>query len=181
MRQASGFLVGSIGSLLFAGSAMAGLHLQREAHLEAVVMAESSGEPYEGKLAVAEVLRNRDWDPEGFTGMRRKDLSLFLSRQPASARLEAKKALQAARAGSNLTGHATHFENIEAFGFPRWEREMERTAKIGRHTFFRQRKGGVSWTNRRRVSWIPSRTASSAPFGELARRSATPSPERLRG
>ena len=41
--------------------------------------------------------------------------------------------------GFDTTRGATHYENIEAFGMPKWSRSMVRIVTIGRHTFFRER------------------------------------------
>ncbi|MBI3332971.1 MAG: cell wall hydrolase [Candidatus Omnitrophica bacterium] len=108
---------------------------------EAILLTEAAGEPYQGKVGVAEVLRNRGWDPKGFVGIRRRDLQRFLSEQPQWAHAQARRALRQARAGSNLTRRATHFENVELFGTPSWARRMEKTARIGRLTFFREKVG----------------------------------------
>lgn len=105
---------------------------------EAIVLTEAAGEPFECQVGVAEVLRNRSWNHRGFAGIRRKDLRQFLSRQPTWVHAQVKKALRAAQQGSDLTRQATHFENVEAFGLPRWARRMERTARLGRLTFFRE-------------------------------------------
>ena len=120
--------------------------LRQEALWEAIVITEASSESYAGKLAVAEVLRNRGWSPKGFAGIKRKDLSSFLLEQPPSVRAEAKEALRAARRGSNITGAATHFENVEQFGLPGWAKRMETTAKIGSHTFFKVKSAGTGET-----------------------------------
>ncbi len=119
---------------------MAHVDQRRESTLEAVIISEAAGEPYEGKVGVAEVLRNREWSVRGFSGIQRKDLDQFLLAQPDWTRQQARRALQKAREGSNLTRNATHFENVEQFGLPRWAKEMEVTVKIGSHTFFRKRR-----------------------------------------
>ena len=107
---------------------------------EAIVVTEAAGEPFRGKVGVAEVIRNRGWNRQGFSGLKRRDLRSFLSRQPRWVYEEARKALRSARAGSNLTRRATHFENVKAFGKPPWADEMEQTARIGRLTFYRPRR-----------------------------------------
>jgi len=133
----------SIGLLFFCSGvdALAYQRFQPENVLETVIITEAGGEPYEGKVGVAEVMRNRGWGLEGFAGIRRSDLHQFLSRQPAWAYDQARQALQEARAGSNLTRRATHFENVQTFGPPAWAREMEVTVKIGQLTFFKKRHG----------------------------------------
>ncbi len=108
--------------------------------LEAIVITEAAGEPFACKVGVAEVLRNRRWNPEGFAGIRRRDLNRFLQKQPDWVHRQAREALEAAENGSNLSRQATHFENVEAFGRPRWARSMDQTIKLGRLTFFRERR-----------------------------------------
>ena len=127
------------GGLWGGDKAMAYFIQKPEGVWEAVVLTEAAGEPYEGKVGVAEVIRNRGWSQEGFIGIQRRDVRRFLSQQPAWVHEQARRALREARAGSNLTRRATHFENVEAFGRPVWERNMEVTSKIGRLIFFRER------------------------------------------
>lgn len=110
-----------------------------EAVWEAIVVTEAAGEPYAGKVGVAEVIRNRGWRAAGFSGLQRRGVRQFLSQQPAWVHEQARRALREARAGSNRARRATHFENVEAFGRPPWARAMEVTAKIGRLTFFKPR------------------------------------------
>lgn len=38
---------------------------------------------------------------------------------------------------TNHTGGATHFENVVAFGVPRWARYMKKTAIVGKHHFYK--------------------------------------------
>lgn len=115
-----------------------GYEKSKEGIYEAIVLTEAAGEPFEGKLAVAEVLRNREWRTEGFAGLLRHNLPAFLAknRTPEMDR-ECRLAVRRVLAGSNLSGGATHFENVEAFGWPKWARGMRVTAKIGRHTFLK--------------------------------------------
>lgn len=111
----------------------------QEAVYEAIVLTEAGGEPFEGKVAVAEVLRNRGWDTKGFIGIKRRDLQGWLDRNcnATEDRRLSRFAIDRALGGSNITFGATHFENVEAFGWPKWAKRMKVTAKIGRHTFFK--------------------------------------------
>ena len=118
---------------------------------EEIVLTEAAGEPMECKIGVAEVLRNRRWDPRGFAGIQRTDLQRFLQSQPTRAHQEAKKAVEKARNGSDLTHQATHFENIEAFGVPPWARSMEKTTRLGQLTFFKERAPKEKSTSHRRA------------------------------
>ena len=140
MRLGTVWRLGVIGGALLAGSVVADLQAERARVWETIIMTEASGESYEGQVAVAEVLRNRAWDPRGFVGLRRPDAARFVAQQPPAVRARARQALRTARAGSNLVRGATFFENVEAFGAPAWARRMEATAKIGRHTFFREKR-----------------------------------------
>lgn len=105
--------------------------------IEKTLVAEAASEGYDGMLAVAEVMRARDWSLKPFCASRRKDLAAFVARQPKSCRDAAHRALEAARAGSRTVNGATHYENVEAFGTPDWARGKEPVAKVGRHTFWR--------------------------------------------
>lgn len=98
--------------------------------------------------AVAEVVRRRN-TASAFSTLRRKDLDAFIKKQ-ASWYRDARKldlyalALDAWKksARSNLTQDATLYENLEAFGFPKsWDKsKVTAVAKVGKHTFFRERR-----------------------------------------
>lgn len=118
------------------GAAGDGYNPARKDRYVAVVLTEAAGERFVGQVAVAEVLRNRNWDTREFMGLRRKNLAAFLRRHE-SYRPQALRAIETARRGSNLTRGATHFDNTAQFGWPDWSREMVVTAQIGHHTFFR--------------------------------------------
>lgn len=106
---------------------------------EEILITEAAAEPYEAKVGVAEVLRNRGWNSKGFVGIKRNDKSQFVARQPDWVHSQTQRALKAAKEGSNLTQSATHFENVEAFGYPDWAKDMKKTVKIGKLTFFREK------------------------------------------
>ena len=101
-----------------------------------VVLTEAAGEGLRGQTAVAEVLRNRDWSTQGFCGLQRKNLRSFL-RAETGQRVNARRAIRAALNGSNLSGGATHYENVREFGRPRWAARMAVTTRLGRHTFYK--------------------------------------------
>lgn len=115
----------------------------KEAVYEAIVLTEASGEPFEGKVGVAEVLRNRNFRTSGFSGILREDLNDWLRRERRNGKTvqDSRRALRIACAGSDTVHGATHFENVEVFGRPRWAKGMKVTAKIGRHTFLKSKEG----------------------------------------
>lgn len=106
-------------------------------HIENTLIAEAGNQGYDGLLAVAEVMRARDWNMRPFCASRRKDLAAFVARQPKRVRENAHKALEAARAGSMTVNGATHYENVKAFGVPKWARGLKPVATIGEHVFWR--------------------------------------------
>ena len=131
--------------LLFAGcqpspalaQALAEYEQAKEEEYIAVIITEAGGEPFEGQVGVAEVLRNRGWNTQGFCGLRGHQLAAC--RDPV-LRSRADRAITQAKNGSAITKGATHFENIEAFGWPKWSRGMVVTAKIGHHTFMKKKQ-----------------------------------------
>lgn len=139
MRVAAALWVALGGWLaLWPGSAWAEFDPEKIDRYIAVVLTEAAGEGYRGKVAVAEVLRNRGWKTSGFCGLQRKNLPAFLKKN-ARQRAAARRAIRAALAGSNLSGGATHYENVRRFGKPKWASRMAVTARLGKHTFY---KGG---------------------------------------
>lgn len=106
-------------------------------HVESTLIAEAASEGYDGMLAVAEVMRARSWNLKPFCASRRKDLAAFVAKQPQYVRNDARRALQAARAGSTTVHHATNFENVEAFGTPAWAKGKVPVATVGHHVFWR--------------------------------------------
>ena len=106
-------------------------------HVENTIIGEGANQKLQGMTAIAEVMRNRGWNLKGFVASRRVDLRQFVARQPAYVRHNAHKAVEAAKAGSNTVFGATHYENVEAFGLPKWAKGKTALAKIGAHTFWR--------------------------------------------
>lgn len=115
---------------------------EMESDYAAVCITEAGGEGLSGMVAVAEVLRNRGWDLRGFSGLRRVDRESFLQRQPARIIREARRAVEESLNGSNTVFGATHFENVEAFGVPSWARNMRVVKRVGRHSFFAEKRQG---------------------------------------
>lgn len=105
-----------------------------------VLMAEDVAGGYKGMYAVACVIRNRGGDLHGFCGAKRKDLSVFCSRQGGKAMREARQIERRVfeQDGPDITLGATHFEAVEKYGMPYWAKGMKVTVKIGEHTFFKK-------------------------------------------
>jgi len=106
-----------------------------------VLMAEAVSEGYDGMYAVACVIRNRGGDLRGFMGAKRSDLDEFCNRQ-GKRHIEMAKRIETLVFKNNakdITGKATHFENVGKYGTPYWAKEMVVTCKIGKHTFFTRR------------------------------------------
>lgn len=106
-----------------------------------VIIAEAVSEGYKGMYAVACVIRNRGGDLSGFCGSRRKDLEEFCQRQgdryvDMAKDIDHKVFVEGA---PDTTGGATHYEAIERYGIPYWVKGMERTVKIGEHTFYKEK------------------------------------------
>lgn len=94
------------------------------------LIGEAGNQGIEGMTAVGEVLRRRG-STRGLHGCK-----TALSRHSKEKlRAEARQAWRASET-SNLTNGADHFENVEAFGFPKWAKNMKQTVKIKNHTFF---------------------------------------------
>ena len=103
----------------------------------AILVSEAGNQGFGGMLGVAEVLRNRKWKLAGFCGLRRKGLHHFVSRQPRRVLRDARRAIEKARHGSDTVMGARHFENVKAFGKPRWARSMKQVAVVKDHIFFK--------------------------------------------
>lgn len=98
------------------------------------IIGEAAGEGEQGMQAVAEVIRRRG-SLKGFYGLN----APHVDKQPAWVWKRARKAWEASET-SNITAGADHFENVKAFGVPKWARGHKPVAVIGSHTFWRLRK-----------------------------------------
>lgn len=111
------------------------------------IAGEAGGEGYRGMYAVACVIQNRairtHKDPKevvmaGFYGRTSKMARRsYIAHQAAILKLVnlLEKGLL-----KDITGGATHFDNVELFGYPKWTKRMTKTCKIGHHTFFKEEK-----------------------------------------
>lgn len=99
------------------------------------IIGEAANQGLDGMTAVAEVIRNRG-HLKGFYGAKRE---AFILAQPNWVHRQALKAWLMSES-SNLTKNATHFENVKAFGRPKWSSKMTKTAVIKDHVFYRDVK-----------------------------------------
>mgnify|MGYP001571965694 CR=1 FL=1 len=104
------------------------------------IIGEAVGEGYEGMYAVACVYRNRlrKGLPLGCTALKRNGLDLFCKKQGKKYKTMATIIVRKvfSENSPDVTNGATHYENIRAFGFPYWAKNMRITTVIGSHTFF---------------------------------------------
>lgn len=109
------------------------------------VIGEAVGEGYQGMYAVTCAYRNRLNKnlPLGCVALKRKDLDQFVEKQGKKYQEMAQQIVRKVfeENSPDITKGATHYENIEKFGIPRWAKKMEVTVRIGRHTFFREKTG----------------------------------------
>lgn len=107
------------------------------------IMGEARGEPFDGKLALAEALRNRG-HLGGVYGL--KVPYSELAKEKPEVWRDARRAW-ASSATSHVTGGGNHWfsdddlKKLEAKP-PKWFRGLKRTVKIHGHTFFRERENG---------------------------------------
>ena len=106
------------------------------------LIGEAVGEGYNGIYAVACVYKNRLQKglPLGCVALKRRDLDAFIKTQGKKYEIMAKEIIYKVFTQTNdITKGATHYENIERFGIPRWVKNMVRTVKIGKHTFYKEK------------------------------------------
>ena len=140
-----GFILMFVFGCLLAGVAFSAESMDRDRAVRAII-GEAEGEGYDGMYAVACGLRNRG-SFDGVYGDRavilhKGRLWRFKDGQPQyeiSTEIiqKAGKAWSNAEWGEDVTGGATHWENIDQFGVPYWARGLKKTAKIGSHTFYK--------------------------------------------
>lgn len=130
--------------LFFVSTCFADINANYPKDLWKGVIGEAVSEGYDGMYAVACVYRNRLKQniSLGCVAMKRTDLDKFISMQGEKYEVAAKKIIKKVfiENGPDITYGATHYENVEKFGLPYWAVKMEVTAKIGSHTFFKEKK-----------------------------------------
>jgi len=108
------------------------------------LIAEAVGEGKEGMYAVACCVKNRlkRGLNHGLCGLKRKDLDIFVRKQGVKYERLAKNIIEEVfkRDGQDVTKGATHYEAVEKYGLPYWAKDMQKTTKIGCHTFYREKK-----------------------------------------
>lgn len=102
---------------------------------EKVILGEAADHGLAEMIAVAEVNRG---SLKGFSSTQ-KDLDTFSARQPKKCPQGGPESL-AFIAPYDSTQGATHFDNIRAFGMPRWAKDMVTTAVIADMHYFREKR-----------------------------------------
>lgn len=107
------------------------------------LIAENASEGYLGLKVAALVYRNRleKGMPLGCISIKRKDLDEFVKAEGLEMALLSKRVLKEVfeEYCEDITGGATHYENVEAFGKPYWEKDMIILGKIGSHTLYKRK------------------------------------------
>lgn len=97
------------------------------------IIGEAENQGYNGMLAVAYAIRNRG-TLRGVYG----EHSPRVKKAGLRIRAEAAKAWKNSQMRwGDITGGATHWENVKAFGRPYWTASMVPTVLIGDHQFYR--------------------------------------------
>ena len=98
------------------------------------IIGEASGEGLKGMTAVAEAIRNRGY-LRGVYGANAK----HVDKEPRWVWELAREAWLNSRV-TNLVKGADHWENTKVFGEPYWAKSMIKTAEIGSHSFYKEKK-----------------------------------------
>jgi len=105
------------------------------------IIGEAIGEPAQGIIAVAWVMRNRldSGMSAGFCALNRENLNFFIWRQPQWKKDLVKDIWSKVKTGqiSDPTKGAKYFENVNAFGKPPWINQVEYVLTIGQHNFYK--------------------------------------------
>jgi hypothetical protein len=107
------------------------------------LIAEDVAGGYQGMYAVACCVRNRlnAGMNTGLVALKRKNLDEFVRKEGRKVEFIAKSIVREVfeENGIDTTEGACFYENITAFGMPKWAYSMVKTVKIGEHTFFKAR------------------------------------------
>jgi hypothetical protein len=96
------------------------------------IVGEAANQGYRGMLAVAGAIRNRG-TLKGVYGLKNP----IADKQPKWVWTQARQAWSESRT-NDITGGATHWENVKAFGVPKWARGMHKTVRVKDHQFFKE-------------------------------------------
>ena len=107
-----------------------------EAEAVRAIVGEAAGEPYLGKVALAEALRNRG-TLRGVYGAKRAE---FIKKQPKKVHSDALKAWRES-ARTSYTKGARHWESTD-FKVPYWAKKMEPSFRVGKHIFYVENNKG---------------------------------------
>lgn len=110
--------------------------LSNEAYVVGCILGEAEDQGYEGMLAVAHGIRNRG-HLRGVYGCRAS--RVVNNKVSGKIRNMAFKAWRQSRTGQDITGSATHWENVKAFGKPYWADSMIKTVQIMDHQFYKEK------------------------------------------
>jgi hypothetical protein len=124
-------IITTMAALLIAGSANAAVQEQKAVR---TIIGEAANQGERGMICVAEVIRRRG-SVRGFYGYRAK----HVDQQPAWVWKQARRAWKRS-AKTNYTRGATLFDNIQAFGQPRWAKKSVKVYKWRDHTFYKEVK-----------------------------------------
>ena len=105
------------------------------------LIGEATSEGYEGLYAVACVVRNRleKGMDTGLVALKRPDLVTFCAKEGHSREVMAKRVVREVfeLGGPDTVKGALYFENVGAFGTPKWAKGKKAVARIGKHTFYK--------------------------------------------
>ncbi len=99
------------------------------------IMGEACNQGYQGMLAVACAIRNRD-TLQGVYGVKAK----HIYKEPKWVWDLARKAWNES-SKKDITNGATHWENTKAFGTPYWVKSMKLVYEYKDHKFYREKRG----------------------------------------
>ena len=140
MKNNIGLIIIGIIIFLFVNIVLAGINIDE---IWKSVLVEARGEGKVGMYAVACVFRNRlNANMNLGSSLKNKErIRVIIKEEDKQGELIAKEVVQEVFIdnGEDITFGATHFENIEQFGIPYWYYDMNKTCKIGNHTFFREK------------------------------------------
>ena len=104
------------------------------------LIAEATGDGYDGMYGVACCVRNRlkKRMNHGLCGLKRKDLDEFIKKEGKKREEQAKEIIKKVfeQESKDTTKNADHFESIR-YKRPSWSYSMQKTCQIGEHIFYK--------------------------------------------